>query len=171
MDFILRKEGLLGWCTLEQESGHQAGRRLLAALWQRCSREPMPELAVSPRGKPYFPNSHWHFSISHTHRHAFCILSTQPVGLDAEEKTRVVSPRLASKLLSPREQEGYLLSGDKEAYLLKLWVLKEASVKLTGEGLRGYPNHTDFADKTRTVTEIDGCYVAVLTKEEPPNAI
>ena len=48
------------------------------------------------------------------------------------------------------------------AVLLKLWVLKEASVKLTGEGLRGYPNHTDFSPDDPRVMEMDGCYVAVL---------
>ena len=46
--------------------------------------------------------------------------------------------------------------------LLRFWVLKEAAAKLTGEGLRGYPNHTDFSPDDPRITVIDGCYVAVL---------
>ena len=46
--------------------------------------------------------------------------------------------------------------------LLTFWVLKEAQVKRTGEGLRGYPNKTDFSLDDPRVTEMDGCLVAVI---------
>ena len=167
MQMLSVEAGLLAWCVLSGESGHDAGRRLLSRLWQRCRQEPMPEIAIAPRGKPYFPGNPMYFSISHTANHAFCILSSRPVGLDAEEMSRRVNPKLAEKVLSPRELSQYRSSPDPNAALLKLWVLKEAAVKATGEGLRGYPNQTDFSPEDPAVTEIDGCYVAVLTLEEP----
>ena len=52
------------------------------------------------------------------------------------------------------------------AHLLRLWVLKEAAAKLSGEGLRGYPNHTDFSPEDPRLREIDGCIVAIFGGEE-----
>ena len=50
-------------------SGHEAGRKLLQTLWQTHVSGEMPEIAVTDRGKPYFPDSPWHFSISHSKGH------------------------------------------------------------------------------------------------------
>ena len=40
---------------------------------------------------------------------------------------------------------------------------KEAAAKLSGEGLRGYPNHTNFSLDDPRVFEEKGCLVAILT--------
>ena len=40
--------------------------------------------------------------------------------------------------------------------------IEEAQVKRTGDGLRGYPNGTDFSLNDPRVTEMDGCLVAVI---------
>ena len=147
---------------LRDRSGHEAGRELLARLYRETCAEDCPEIAVTDRGKPYFTDGSWHFSISHTKKHVFCALSTRPVGLDAEEKDRKIDLRLAEKILSETEKNRYEGAKDQREALLKFWVLKEASVKLSGEGLRGYPNHTDFFPDDPRVREMDGCYVAVL---------
>ena len=42
---------------------------------------------------------------------------------------------------------------------------KEAAAKLSGEGLRGYPNHTNFSLDDPRVQQIDGCLVAVIEGE------
>lgn len=152
-------------CRLDGRSGHEAGRILLADLYRQETGENLPEIQVTDRGKPYFPNNPWYFSISHTPAHAFCALSLTPIGIDAEELDRVINPRLAEKILSPSEYARYEASADKNRTLLTFWILKEAAAKLYGEGLRGYPNHTDFSPDDPRVTEIDGCLVAVLTKE------
>jgi phosphopantetheinyl transferase len=103
-----------------------------------------------------------HFSISHTKRRVFCALSEKPVGIDAEEMDRRVSLRLADQILSPGERALYDAAEDKRAALLRLWVLKEASVKLSGEGLRGFPNTTNFSPDDPRITEVNGCYLAVM---------
>ena len=94
------------------------------------------------------------------------MLAPCPVGIDAEEKDRKVNLRLADKILSDTERILFDAASDKQAALLRLWVLKEASAKLSGEGLNGYPNHTDFSPDDDRITEIDGCYVAVLKENE-----
>ena len=148
--------------TLNGRTGHAAGRELLAKLYREKAGEECPEIAVTDRGKPYFVTGNLHFSISHTKGHVFCALSDRPVGLDAEEKDRGIDLRLAEKILSEPEKERFRAAEDRRAALLRLWVLKEAAAKLTGEGLRGYPNRTDFDPGDPRIMELDGCYVAVM---------
>ena len=151
---------------IEQGNAHEAGRELLANMYCRYVGGPMPEIAVTERGKPYFKKSPWHFSISHSKGHVFCALSQKPVGIDAEELDRNIRPQLADKILSPGERAGYDRAPDRRLALLKLWVLKEALAKCTGEGLKGYPNHTDFSLSDPRVRELQGCLVAVIEEED-----
>ncbi len=153
---------MTGCCELAGRTGHDAGRQLLAELYRQQTGEDLPQIAVTDRGKPYFPESPWHFSISHTPRHAFCVLSRNNVAIDAEELDRKVNLKLADKILSPTEMERFHAAEDKNRALLTFWVLKEAAAKLTGEGLRGYPNRTDFSLDDPRVTETEGCLVAVM---------
>ena len=147
---------------LQGESGHAAGRQLLAQLYRQHVGGDLPSIQITPMGKPYFEESPWHFSISHTPGHAFCVLSDRPVGVDAEEISRKVNPHLAQKVLSVSELQQYEAAVDQNRALLTFWVLKEAAAKLSGEGLRGYPNHTNFSLEDPRVTELDGCIVAVM---------
>ena len=151
--------------AIGNRTGHEAGRSLLATLYRETFGKDCPEIAVAEGGKPCFTDGSARFSISHTKKHVFCALSDREVGLDAEEMDRQIDLRLADKILSGPEKVRYEAAEDKRAALLRLWVLKEAAVKLTGKGLRGYPNHTDFDPNDPRVTEMNGCYVAVL--EEP----
>ena len=151
-------------CELRNRSGHEAGRLLLQTLYRQTVGEEMPEILIMDRGKPCFADSSWHFSISHTKCHAFCVLSEKPVGIDAEELDRDIKPALAEKILSPGEKAQYDAAPDQRRALLRFWVLKEAAAKCTGEGLRGYPNHTDFSLDDPRVREMDGCLVAVITE-------
>ena len=152
----------MAWQRLDGCSGHVVGRQLLAQLYREETGESLPEIRRTDRGKPYFPDSIWHFSISHTPRHAFCVLSRNNVAIDAEELDRKIKLRLAEKILSPGEKAQFDAAENKEKALLTFWVLKEAAAKLTGEGLRGYPNHTNFSLDDPRVTETDGCLVAVM---------
>ena len=63
------------------------------------------------------------------------------------------------------EKAQFDAASDKRKALLTFWVLKEAAAKRSGEGLRGYPNHTHFSLDDPRVTQIDGCIVAVLEGE------
>lgn len=152
-------------CALNGGSGHEAGRKLLEELYRQETGQALPLILKTERGKPYFADSPYHFSISHTHHHAFCVLSEKNVGIDAEELDRKINLKLAEKILSPMEKARFDAAADKRLALLTFWVLKEAEVKLTGEGLRGYPNHTDFSLDDPGVTQMDGCILAVLEGE------
>lgn len=150
------------YCALNGQKGHDAGRQLLAELYRQETGEALPEIKIADRGKPYFTDSPYHFSISHTRKHAFCVLSTENIAIDGEELDRKMDLRLAQKVLSPMEKAQFDAAPDKRRALLTFWVLKEAAVKLTGEGLRGYPNDTAFSLEDQRVQELDGCLVAIM---------
>ena len=152
----------IAFCELAGRTGHEAGLQLLANLYREETGEDLPEILTTDRGKPYFPDSSWHFSISHTPRHAFCVLSRNNVAIDAEEPDRKIRLKLAEKILSPEEKVQFDTAENKEKAFLTFWVLKEAAAKLSGDGLRGYPNHTHFSLEDPRVTELDGCIVAVM---------
>ena len=150
-------------CELNGRGGHEAGRALLEALYREATGLPLPPIVIGEWGKPYFVDSGWHFSISHTKNHAFCALARENVAIDAEELDRPINQKLAEKILSPGEKVQYDAAPDKARALLTFWVLKEAAAKLSGRGLRGYPNNTDFSLDDPRVREMDGCLVAIFT--------
>lgn len=154
----------IGSTAVGPEGGHKAGRRLLQTMYEARFHQPMPQILVTDRGKPYFQDDPVYFSISHTKKHAFCVLSDKPVGIDAEETDRDIRLALAEKILSASEKARYEKAQNKKEALLSFWVLKEAAAKCTGDGLRGYPNHTNFSPEDPRISVIDGCFVAVIEK-------
>ena len=146
-----------------------AGKLLLAQMYEELTGEEMPPIEKAPRGKPYFPGSNLHFSITHTKTTVFCAISDVPLGIDAEDLNRKVSPTLAQKILSPAEFAQYeaVPAEERNKALLRFWVLKEAEAKCSGLGLRGYPDHTDFDLNDPRVSKIGECIVAVIQAEEP----
>lgn len=157
---------LLRCQLLEGASGYDAGRRLLAQMYREMTGNEIPEILLADRGKPYFADGSAHFSISHTKRRVFCVISDKPVGIDAEETDRDIDLQLADKILSENEKRRYEAALDKRQMLLRFWVLKEALAKVSGEGLRGYPNKTDCDPFDPRITETDGCFVAVVQEEK-----
>lgn len=155
---MLRLEGQ----KTEGKDGHTVAYALLEKLWTEETGRPVPPIARTDRGKPYFPGEALHFSVTHTKKYVFCALSDRPVGIDAEELTRKINLSLAEKILSPGEKAEYDRTEDKKRALLTFWVLKEASAKCSGEGLRGYPNKTDFSLRDPRVQEMMDCLVAVI---------
>ncbi len=152
----------LSSAKLDGRSGHEVGRMLLSQLYDAHVSEPMPQILTESSGKPYFADSGWHFSISHTKRHAFCVLADVPVGLDAEEADRNIDLSIAPKILSEGELAQFRAAADPRLALLSFWVLKEARGKLTGEGVKWHPTHTDFTLPDSRIQEIDGCLVAIV---------
>lgn len=147
---------------VDSRGAHAIGRELLAQLYLEQTGQKMPSILIQERGKPYFSEGNWHFSITHTPHHVFCALSQQPIGIDAEELDRNINLRLADKILSQSERAQFDAAADPRRALLTFWVLKEAAAKQSGIGLNGYPNHTHFSLDDPRVTESHGCFLAVM---------
>lgn len=168
----MEKSGIwLEYMALGEWSGHEAGRRLLAALYEKAAGGPMPPIVERPGEKPRFLEGPWHFSVTHTKKHAFCALARFPVGIDAEEADRPVKEALAERILSPGELAQYRQAPDPRRALLTFWVLKEAAGKLSGRGLRGDLRATNFSLEDPRVTERAGCLLAVLSDQEEGYAV
>lgn len=156
----------LAVCRLNGCKGHEAGRELLEMLCRAETGQALPEIRIAQRGKPYFTDSPLHFSISHTRTHAVCVLAHCPVGVDAEELDRPVRESLAKRALSPMEYRQFERAENSSEAFLRFWVLKEAAAKLSGEGLQGFPNHTEFVLPDERIRVWDGCLIALMAKDE-----
>lgn len=153
---------LLQYEALDGRGGHAAGRALLEKMCVAHAGKPMPDILIQDRGKPCFEDGSLHFSISHSKSHVFCALSDKPIGIDAERLDRDIDLRLAEKILSPAEYAQWENAADRRIALLKFWVLKEAAAKHTGEGLHGYPNHTEFSLEDERLQFIEDHIIAVI---------
>lgn len=98
---------------------------LRLALWEQYRWRQIPEIRLSPQGKPWFPeHPAVHFNLSHTSGAVLVGLSDQPLGVDIE-KLRPVSRRAMCKLANVTTEEAFFRS----------WVRREARVKRTGAGI------------------------------------
>lgn len=155
----------LVYCKLDNQSGHIAGRSLLRRLYLEETGCDLPEILIGEHGRPYFANSPYFFSISHTPKHAFCVLARNNIAVDAEELDRKVSDNLARRILQPLEYQQYEIASNKQRAFLTFWVLKEATAKLNAAGVWNYSNLGCFSMYDERVCEIDGCLVAVVSEE------
>ena len=97
--------------------------------------DPLPKIARSERGKPYFPDyPHLHSSVSRSGSLSLCALGDRPMGADIEF-VRPRSPGFPRYALGEREYEWYESRGSRWEDFYTLWTLKEARVKCTGEGI------------------------------------
>lgn len=144
-------------CAAPGDDPHATALALLEALHGGK----LPPIRRTALGKPHLEGSPLHISVSHTPRHVFCCISPENVGLDAEEADRIAKP----VYLSANEQARLAASKNPQQDFLRLWVLKESYAKLTGKGIGSYLKETDFSPDDPRITEIDGCFVAVITEK------
>lgn len=109
---------------------------LFYILAEKYGLSPLPELARTKDGKPYFPSlPSLCFNLSHTGPYTLCAVSSKPVGVDIEQirPRRNTLPRYA---FTPEEYAQYEALGSDWSAFYTLWTKKEAWCKYTGEGLR-----------------------------------
>ena len=95
-------------------------------------------VSFTDAGKPYFPESHLFFSISHSHGICAVAVADRPVGVDVEIIKTSYAPHLIERSLTENEKAAY--DGD----FTRLWCRKEAVAKMTGDGINGYPVNIDM---------------------------
>ncbi len=84
-------------------------------------------------GKPYFSESSFFFSISHSKCAVGAAVSEIEIGFDAADH-RNVREELAERICSPSELAAFQRADNKQRFLRQLWCKKESLVKRTGEG-------------------------------------
>ena len=132
-----------------------------------------PSYAYAENGRPVLEGGF--ISLAHTKGFAAAAVFPAPVGVDVETP-RSVSPHIARRVLCPAEEAFFKKTGNG-LYLLEKFVLKEAFLKMTGEGLGGgfrelYDTHgLVFRNGIRAgfVTEagVDGLILRAVTADMP----
>ena len=134
----------------------------------------LPEIFLGPHGKPYFEGtSSLHFNFSDSYPYIVLAISDAPVGIDLQERTtnQDVCLRMARRFFPAKEAE--LVAGSDDPVLLfhRLWTIREAYVKYTGDGLFVSPMNAFAADlENRLVYSVsDHRILAAFQELTPPD--
>jgi phosphopantetheinyl transferase len=121
---------------------HLAGRFLLPVLFEDF---PLEEILIADTKKPFLPDEHYHFSISHSGNYAAAIVSTQNrVGIDIELVTpriKTISPKFMNEAEKDFMSEWEPLSQVHLQLMTVLWSSKEAIFKWFGNGEVNFKQH------------------------------
>ncbi len=109
---------------------------LCRALKEEYGITEAPTFGYEAGGKPFLPEHPGiHFNLSHCKTAVACVLSDRPVGVDVET-VRPFRESLARHVLSGEEYESVVTAERPKVEFIRLWTMKEACLKLTGEGIR-----------------------------------
>ena len=76
-----------------------------------------------------------HYNVSHSGNYVVCILADQEVGIDVQIHKKANYERMLERMVSPAQRIEILEGEDPEKEFFRQWVLREAYIKWTGEGL------------------------------------
>ena len=122
---------------------HELGRRqcvlayllLKRALREEYGIEGNPAFDYGPHGKPLLADHpDIHFSLSHCREAVACVVSDHPVGIDVESVGRY-RERLVAYTMGEAEQAEIAVSPSPDVAFTRLWTMKEALLKCSGQGL------------------------------------
>ena len=128
---------------------HEQGRKTCAAVYlllcEGLRKEyGITELPVFEYGEHGKPSIVGHpdifFNMSHCREAAICVLSDVPVGVDVES-IRSYNESLARYTMSDAEMELIEKAERPDVEFIRLWTLKEAVLKRSGEGIRNNMKH------------------------------
>ena len=138
---------------LHKNMEHMIGEKLLAT---GLYKEYGLKLAFEPRaagehGKPFLTlQPKIHYNISHSGKYVMCIIAGEEVGIDVQEHKKVNYERMLTRMVPadmvreileseqmvPQDMIREILDADEpEKAFFTQWVLREAYIKWTGEGL------------------------------------
>ena len=152
---------------------HEQGRRTCAAayllLCEGLRREygisQPPVFEYGEHGKPAIVgHPEIHFNMSHCREAAICVLSDKPVGVDIESIGRY-KESLARYTMNDAEMELIERAERREVAFVRLWTLKEAVLKLSGDGIRNDMKHVleGLKNEKTVINEKKGYIYSVIS--------
>ena len=91
------------------------------------------ELTFNKYNKPYLKNRNIYFNISHDKNTTVLVTSDKEIGVDIEYYTYKES--VMKRYYNEFEQQEIINSNNKEYEFTRIWVMKEAFVKMKGQGI------------------------------------
>ena len=130
----------------------------------------VPDFGFGYHGKPLlkgYPNIH--FNLSHCHEAAICVIDNKPVGCDIESVPDELDMDICNYCFNKKEIEEILADENPTRAFTKFWTMKEAFLKLTGEGLTNdlrqlFFNHQEKLPCFNTCYADDFSYVYTVCK-------
>ena len=128
---------------------HEQGRKTCAAVYlllcEGLRKEygiiEKPVFEYGEHGKPSIVgHPEIFFNMSHCREAAICVLSDKPVGVDIES-IRPYNESLARYTMSDEEMIQIESAVRRDVEFTRLWTLKEAVLKCSGEGIRNNMKH------------------------------
>lgn len=106
-----------------------------------------------------------HFNLSHCREAALCVISDRPVGVDVET-VRQLKDSLAEYTMNDRELDEIRQAENPALQFTRLWTMKEALLKLTGEGINNHLKDVlDNSDVTfNTIVAPDARYAYTVCR-------
>ena len=111
------------------------------------------EIEYVSNGKPVYRNQDIHFSISHSGSYVVCAVSDKNIGVDIEGIRRNAI-KVAKRFFTTAECEWI---GSDVHRFSRIWTLKEAYAKLTGDGIAAAVSRAEFkheADKVAKALKV-----------------
>lgn len=135
------------------------GRRLMRQCLSKIIDCPPESLIfdTGPSGKPYLRDeaaAGWNFNLSHAgDRSAFAAARHVQIGIDIEAVSQAArARRIAAEFFSHAERAELERPHQDTLYALKLWVLKEATVKAIGKSVWHSLSNASFSIQNSTVS-------------------
>ena len=152
---------------------HELGRKTCAAAYlllceglrKEYGIEEPPVFEYGEHGKPAIVgHPEIYFNMSHCREAAICVLSDKPVGVDIESIRRY-SESLARYTMNDTELERIAQAERPEVEFIRLWTLKEAVLKHSGEGIRNDMKHVlnVLKDAKTVINEKKGYIYSVVS--------
>jgi 4'-phosphopantetheinyl transferase len=147
---------------------YELGRKTCAAAYlllceglrKELGVEELPVFEYGEHGKPSIVgHPEICFNMSHCREAAICVLSDKPVGVDIES-IRQYSESLAHYTMNDSEMALIEKAERPEVEFIRLWTLKEAVLKHSGEGIRNDMKHVlDSLKDAKTVINVKNNYI------------
>lgn len=149
---------------------HMIGEKLLAA---GLYREYGLNLAYEPRakgehGKPFLTlRPKIHYNITHSGKYVMCILADQEVGMDIQRHKTVNYERMLERMVPVDMIREILESEEPEKAFFTQWVLREAYIKWTGEGLSRDLRTIPMDAGVYTILDLEEDYSGAVWSKKP----
>lgn len=154
----------------KKQEEHVVGERLLAyGLEEEYGISPdKSRMKKTDTGKPYFPDfPEIHFNISHSGIYVICGFAPVAIGIDVQVHKKVsLEPMLERTVPADLARQILDMENTEEAFF-RQWVLREAHIKWTGEGLHKDLRTIDMEEGWHTLLSLRPGYSAAIWSECP----
>lgn len=124
--------------------------------------------AEGEHGKPFLSyRPHLHYNISHSGEYVVCILADQEVGIDVQEHRNANYGRMLERMVTEERRQEILQGPDLEKEFFKEWVLREAYIKWTGEGLSKDLRMISMSEGTPMLLDMEEGYSGAVWTMNP----